>query len=55
LGWPTELLLDPTLNDYGNPRGLAAALDPNDAIIAVRRECTMIRENRFHLLKFPRG
>lgn len=55
LGWPSELLFDPTLNDYGNPRGLAATLDPGDAIVAVRRDCIMVRRNQFHLLKFPRG
>ena len=55
LGWPSESFFDPNLNDYGRPCGLAAALDPNDAIIAVRRDCIMVRKNRLHLLKFSQG
>jgi hypothetical protein len=54
LGWPSELLLDSNLDDYGDPRGLAATLEPSDAIIAVKRDCIMVRKNRFHVLKFPR-
>jgi hypothetical protein len=29
LGWSPELLFDPTLNDYGQPRGLAPTLEPS--------------------------
>jgi hypothetical protein len=55
LGWPVHLLFDPNLNDYGQPLGLAAALEIDDAIIAVRRDCIMVRKNRVHVLRFARG
>ena len=54
LGWPSELLFDPTLNDYGNPRGLAGALEPSDVIVAVARDQITVRKNKFHLLRFQR-
>jgi hypothetical protein len=55
LGWPAELLFDPTLDDYGRPLGLAATLDPSDAIVAVRRDLHRGPEESINLLKFPRG
>jgi hypothetical protein len=52
LGWPAELLFDPTLDDYGRPLGLAATLDPSDAIVAVRRDCIVVRKNRLTCSSF---
>ena len=56
LGWPSDRLFAPNLDDnHGRPQGLASVLEPSDAIIAVRRDCIMIRKNRVHVLRFPRS
>jgi hypothetical protein len=55
LGWQPARLLNPNLDDYGRPQGLAAVLEPSDAIVDVKRKYIIVRKNRFHELRFPRG
>jgi hypothetical protein len=55
LGWPSELLLDSSLDDYGRPKGLASVLELGDVIVAVKRDFITAKKNAYHLLKFPRG
>ena len=55
LGWQPARLLNPNLDDYGRPQGLASVLEPGDAIVAVKRDYISVRKNRHHVLRFPRG
>jgi hypothetical protein len=53
LGWSPELLFDLTLNDYGQPRGLAPTLEPSGHRGRSAR-LYLGPKNRLHLLNFPR-